>query len=80
MQLLEPVVAGRIDDAYGKYVALDGKYHNPFFPADFLALEEAMKENHVQFPSKQPIVKNLLGDGDLVAVHSHIVLVQTSQG
>ncbi len=33
-----------------------------------------MIENHAQFPSKHLSVKNVLGDGDLVAVHSHIVL------
>lgn len=33
-----------------------------------------MIENHVQFPGKQLTVKNVIGDGDLVAVHSHIVL------
>jgi predicted SnoaL-like aldol condensation-catalyzing enzyme len=33
-----------------------------------------MLENHVQFPSKRLTVKNVLGDGDLVAVHSHSVL------
>ncbi len=45
-----------------------------FFPAGFPALRKAMNENHVQFPNKQLTVKNVLGDGDLVAVHSHIVL------
>ncbi len=52
----------------------NGKHHNPFFPAGFPALKKAMIENHVQFPNKQLTVKNVLGDGDLVAVHSHIVL------
>jgi predicted SnoaL-like aldol condensation-catalyzing enzyme len=55
-------------------VDLRGKHHNPFFPAGFQALQKAMIENHVQFPNKQMTVKNVLGDGDLVAVHSHIVL------
>jgi predicted SnoaL-like aldol condensation-catalyzing enzyme len=73
-QFLELVVAGNIDDAYRKYVASDGKHHNPFFPAGFPALREAMKENHVQFPNMRLTVKNVIGDGDLVAIHSHIVL------
>jgi len=74
VQFLRLVVAGRIDEAYQMFVDLQGKHHNPTFPAGFLALEKAMIENHVQFPSKQLIVKNLLGDGELVAVHSHIML------
>jgi predicted SnoaL-like aldol condensation-catalyzing enzyme len=74
LQFLEMVMAGKIDDAYRKHVASDGKHHNPFFPAGFPALREAMKENHVQFPNKRLTVKNVLGDGDLVAIHSLIVL------
>lgn len=74
VQFLQLVVTGKIDDAYRKYVDLHGKHHNLFFLAGFPALREAMKENHVQFPNKQLTVKNVLGNGDLVAVHSHIVL------
>ena len=74
VKFLQLVVAGQIDEAYRKYVDLRGKHHNPFFPAGFSALKKAMMENHVQFPSKQLTVKNVLGDDDLVAVHSHIVL------
>jgi predicted SnoaL-like aldol condensation-catalyzing enzyme len=74
VEFLQLVAAGRIDDAYQKHVDLQGKHHNPFYPAGFPALKQAMLENHVQFLSKQLTVKNVLGDGDLVAVHSHIVL------
>ncbi|KPQ44042.1 MAG: SnoaL-like domain protein [Candidatus Methanoperedens nitroreducens] len=74
VQFLQLVVAGHIDEAYQKHVDLQGKHHNPFFPAGFPALRKAMNENHIQFPDKQLMVKNVLGDGDLVAVHSHIVL------
>jgi predicted SnoaL-like aldol condensation-catalyzing enzyme len=74
VQFLQLVVAGHIDEAYQKYVDMQGKHHNPFFPAGFPALKKAMIENHAQFQSKQLAVKNVLGDGDLVAVHSHIVL------
>ncbi len=73
VQFLQLVVAGSIDAAYEKHVDMRGKHHNPFFPAGFPALEKAMIENHIQFPSKKITVKNVLGDGDLVAVHSHIV-------
>jgi predicted SnoaL-like aldol condensation-catalyzing enzyme len=74
VQFLQLVVAGRIDEAYQKYVDMRGKHHSPFFPAGFPALEKAMIENQAQFPSKQLTVRNVLGDDDLVAVHSHIVL------
>jgi predicted SnoaL-like aldol condensation-catalyzing enzyme len=71
---LKLVVAGRIDEAYRKYVDMQGRHHNPFFPAGFQALQKAMIDNHVEMPNKQITVKNVLGDGDLVAVHSHLVL------
>lgn len=74
VKFLQFVVGGRIDEAYRTYVDLRGKHHNPFFPAGFPALQKAMIENHVQFPSKRLKVKNVLGDGELVAVHSHLVL------
>jgi predicted SnoaL-like aldol condensation-catalyzing enzyme len=74
LDFLHLVVAGRIDEAYQKHVDLQGKHHNLYCHAGFPALKKAMIDNHVQFPSKQLMVKNVLGDGNLVAVHSHIVL------
>jgi predicted SnoaL-like aldol condensation-catalyzing enzyme len=74
LQFLSLVVVGNIDEAYQKYVNMDGKHHNTYFPAGFVSLREAMKENHLQFPDKKFTVKNALGDGDLVAVHSHLVM------
>jgi predicted SnoaL-like aldol condensation-catalyzing enzyme len=72
VQFLELVVAGRIDEAYQRHVDMRGIHHNPFFPAGFPALKKAMIENHDQFPFEQLTVKNVIGEGDLVAVHSYI--------
>ncbi len=74
LQFLKLVVAGKIDEAYEKYVDMKGKHHNVSFPSGFLALKEAMKENHEKFPNKKFTVKNVLCENDLVAVHSHVVL------
>ena len=74
VDFLQQVVAGDIEQAYQKYVDPQGKHHNAFFPAGFAPLKKAMIENHAQFPNKQITVKNVLGDGDLVAVHSHLVM------
>jgi len=73
-QFLQLVVAGQIDEAYQRHVDLNGKHHNSLFAEGFPALKKAMIENHVQFPNKQLLVKNVLSDGELVAVHSQIVL------
>ena len=72
-QFLQLVVAGQIDEAYQRHVDLNGKHHNPLFAEGFPALKKAMIENHVQLPKKQLLVKNVLSDGDFVAVHSQIV-------
>jgi predicted SnoaL-like aldol condensation-catalyzing enzyme len=74
VQFLEMVTAGKIEDAYREYAEPNGKHHNAFFAAGFPALREAMKANAVQFPEKRLTVKHVIGDGDLVAVHSHVVL------
>jgi predicted SnoaL-like aldol condensation-catalyzing enzyme len=71
---LKLVIGGEIDEAYRTYVRAGGKQHNVYFAAGFAALREAMKENQVQFPNKRMTVKNVLSDGDLVAVHSHVEL------
>jgi predicted SnoaL-like aldol condensation-catalyzing enzyme len=73
LRFLELVGAGEVDDAYRLVAASDGKHHNPFFEAGFPALREGMKENALQFPNLRIHVKRVLGDGDLVAIHSHIV-------
>jgi predicted SnoaL-like aldol condensation-catalyzing enzyme len=74
VQFLRLVVEGQIEEAYRFYVDPAGKHHNPFFPAGFPALEKAMEENQLKMPSKQLTVINVLGDGDLAAVHSRLVL------
>ncbi len=71
---LQLVVSGQIIEAYEKYVHMAGKHHNPYSPAGFPELEKAMIENHLQFPVKQYEVKNVLSEGNLVAVHGRIIL------
>jgi predicted SnoaL-like aldol condensation-catalyzing enzyme len=74
VDFLQMVVAGKIPEAYKKYVDMRGRHHNPFFPAGFSELEDAMMQDETRHPGKQLRVKNVLGDGDLVAVHSHLVI------
>ncbi len=73
VDFLQLVVAGRIEEAYQTHVDMQGKHHNPYFPAGFAALQQAMTEAHVQYPDKQFTIHHVLGDGDLVAVHSQMV-------
>jgi predicted SnoaL-like aldol condensation-catalyzing enzyme len=74
VQFLELVVAGQIDEAYHKYVDMQGVHHNPYFPAGFPALKQAMQDDQNQHPNKRLEVQNVLGDGELVAVHSRLII------
>ena len=74
VKFLKLVVAGKIDEAYKKYVDMDGVHHNAYVQAGFPALQKAMKENHLEFPRKKYKLKNILCEGDLVAAHSSIKL------
>jgi predicted SnoaL-like aldol condensation-catalyzing enzyme len=80
VQFLRLVVAGQIDEAYQKYVDMNGRHHNCYFPAGLPALKKAMLENHKEFPVKQFTVKNVIGDGTMVAVHSHLVPTEGEKG
>jgi predicted SnoaL-like aldol condensation-catalyzing enzyme len=74
VDFLNLIVAGNIDEAYDNYVNMHGRHHNVYYAADFASLKQGMIENHAQFPNKRLMVKNVLGDGNLVAVHSNIIL------
>jgi predicted SnoaL-like aldol condensation-catalyzing enzyme len=75
VDFLQRVVAGQIEEAYEKYIDPRGRHHNGFTPAGFPALKKGMIEADQMFPNKRWTVKHVLGDGDLVAVHSHMVLI-----
>lgn len=71
---LQLVIAGKIDEAYEKYVDMKGKHHNIYFPSGFSTLKDAMKENHEQFPDKVFEIKNIIAENNLVTTHSHLYL------
>ncbi len=80
MDFLHMVVSGEIDQAYDTYINMHGVHHNMYYSSEFASLKSGMKENHQQFPNKRLMVKNVLADGDLVAVHSHIVMKEGEPG
>jgi predicted SnoaL-like aldol condensation-catalyzing enzyme len=80
VDFLNLVVAGNIDEAYDSYVNMRGRHHNVYYAADFASLKNGMLENHAQFPNKRLMVKNVLGDGNLVAVHSNIIMKSGEPG
>ena len=52
VDFLQMVIAGKIGDAYDKYVNLNGKHHNIFTPAGFTNLQKGMQEAEDQTPDK----------------------------
>ncbi|HEY1405257.1 MAG TPA: nuclear transport factor 2 family protein [Spirochaetota bacterium] len=73
VQFLELVVAGQIDDAFRQYVDMDGTHHNQYSGAGFPSLRQAMFEAHRMFPDNEFHIMNVIGEKELVAVHSHLV-------
>lgn len=73
-QFLEMIVKGDVEKACGTYLDLKGKHHNPSFPAGFLEFQKALIENHKQFPNKKLSTKHIVEEGDLVVVHSKLIM------
>lgn len=80
VEFLRQVIAGRIEDAYHQFVHERGVHHNPFFARGFAALRKGMADNHNKFPHKQLAVKHVVADGDLVVVHSHLMMQPNEPG
>ena len=71
ISFLENAASGRLDEAYA-LVAPTFRHHNPYFPGDTQSLKAGMADAHKKFPDTALVVKHVLEDGDLVAVHSHV--------
>jgi predicted SnoaL-like aldol condensation-catalyzing enzyme len=80
IRFLELASSGEADKACERYVLSSGKHHSPHFAAGFAALKAAMQENHRQFPDKRITIKHAIGEDEMVAVHSHVVLVPGDLG
>ena len=72
VDFLRLVVGGQVAEAYRRYVDMQGTHHNPFFPAGFPALQQAMIADHTKAPHKQLTIRTVLGEGQFVAVHSRL--------
>lgn len=69
---LQMASSGNVRDAYSQYVSKNFKHHNPFFEGSADALAAGMEANARQNPNKIFEVKRVMGEGDYVAVHSHV--------
>jgi predicted SnoaL-like aldol condensation-catalyzing enzyme len=71
IEFLKNAASGRVDEAYA-LVTPTFRHHNPYFPGDTESLKVGMAEAHKKFPDTTLVVKHILEDGDLIAVHSHV--------
>ena len=72
INFLKLASTGKVRDAYLKFVGEGFKHHNPYFEGSAGALEAGMQENADQNPEKSLDVKQILAEGDLVAVFSEV--------
>jgi predicted SnoaL-like aldol condensation-catalyzing enzyme len=72
VEFLETVIAGRVREAYERHVAPDFRHHNPWFRGDAAALMAGMEESQRTNPDKSLDIRNVIAEGDRVAVHSHL--------
>ncbi|SDN86049.1 nuclear transport factor 2 family protein [Bacillus sp. OK048] len=73
VSFLKMVAAGDVREAYQRFTSPDFRHHNPFFRGDPESLMLAMEEDANQNPHKVLDIKQVIGEGDMVAVHSHVV-------
>ncbi len=62
--------SGRAREGFERYAAADFRHHNPHFADDAGSLAAAMEQNARENPEKEITVLRVIGEGDLVAVHS----------
>ena len=72
VSFLKMASSGDVHEAYAKFVGSGFRHHNPYFEGSAEALMTAMQENARENPNKTLDVKRVIGEGDLVAVHSHV--------
>ena len=70
---LKLAAAGRVDEAYQKYMAANFRHHNPYFAGDAESLKAGMAEAASTFPNTTLEVQRTFAEGDLVAIHSRVL-------
>ena len=63
---------GTVREAYSDFVGTGFKHHNPFFEGTAAALSAGMEASARQNPNKIIEILRVIGEGDFVAVHSHV--------
>jgi len=73
VEFLRRAVKGQAKEAARKFFAAGARHHNVYFPAGMDELTAAMDKVGRERPQAQLTVQHVIGEDDLVAVHSHVV-------
>jgi predicted SnoaL-like aldol condensation-catalyzing enzyme len=76
---LQRAAFGSVEEAF-RMVTPGFRHHNPHFAAGADALKVAMAESAIKNADKRLDVQRSLEDGDLVVIHSRIVLQREQPG
>jgi predicted SnoaL-like aldol condensation-catalyzing enzyme len=79
VEFLRLAAAGHVEEAYLKHVAPGFVHHNPGYAADRASLAAGMAASARDEPNKSFSVQRVIGDGDLIAVHSRLERVQAGK-
>jgi len=79
VEFLQLAAAGHVEEAYAKHVAPGFVHHNPWFAADRAALAAGMAASARDEPNKSFAVQRVIGDGELIAVHSRLERMQAGK-
>jgi predicted SnoaL-like aldol condensation-catalyzing enzyme len=72
-EFLQMAARGEAKEAARKYCTPNCKHHNVYFASGIQVLAQAMDDDSRANPNKALNMKHVLGDGDLIAVHSQVV-------
>lgn len=71
-EFLRLCATGQVREAYQRFAASNFRHHNPYFGGDAASLRVGMEEAARRFPQTRIETKNVLEEGDRVAVHSRV--------
>lgn len=71
-RFMQLAATGRVHEMVGDGIASGFRHHNPHFTGDGETLFAAMAQNAKDHPDKRIEIQRVLGDGNLVAVHSKV--------
>ena len=72
VEFLKMAASGDVREAFRRHVAPGFKHHNAWFPGDGDSLLRAMEDNAKENPGKVFDVKQVIAQGERVAVFSHV--------